>query len=131
MIEEMGVALTKEGPVSMFKDCFADGTTDCGKNYWYRNVHAVNYSCFAVRKSLHEEIGGFRDELDDLAMLEYCMELEKRHYRHTVTPYALVETAGIGEDGMCIRIQKEAKAAYGEFWRRWQLPASDCYYRRR
>ena len=39
-IREMGVALTEEGPKPMFRGCFADGTTACGKNYWYRDVHA-------------------------------------------------------------------------------------------
>lgn len=63
-------------------------------------------------------------------MLEYCMELEKRHYRHIVTPYAPIAAADIKERGMCARIQNEAKAAYDEFRRRWELPAEDCYYRR-
>ena len=62
VIREMGIALTTDGPLSMFAGGFTDGTTDCGKNYWYRDVTAVDDHCFAIRRELFVQVGGFFPE---------------------------------------------------------------------
>ena len=90
----MGIALTTEDPVSMFAGCFTDGTTDCGKNYWYRDVTAVDYHCFAIRRELFGQVSGFfqREEPtfeisgSDLWMFDFCLRLRALGYRHMGIP---------------------------------------------
>lgn len=75
----------------MFEGCFTDGTTDCGKNYWYRDVTAVDYHCFVIRRELFDQVGGFstgEDGGSNLRMLDFCFRLRAMGYRHMVSPYA-------------------------------------------
>ena len=128
-IKEMGIALELDGPVSMFRGCFADGTTKCGKNYWYRDVCAVDYGCFAVKRSTHGQVGGFREKTA-LSMVEYCLKLIKNGYRHLVSPYAEVHFLGEGST-MCDRLKGEIdRKDWRDFVLAWGLPAEDPYYRR-
>ncbi len=141
-LREMGIVLEKDGPVPMFRGCYEDGTTDRGKNYWYRNVHAVDNSCFAIRRRVHEEAGGFLQkqtiggkQMPVFPMIEYCLRLEQMGYRHVVSPYAQIRLLGSGGtmcDSMNEQIQEtqSGREAWETLRGQFQLPDRDGYYPR-
>ena len=140
VIREMGIALTTEDPVSMFAGCFTDGTTDCGKNYWYRDVTAVDYHCFAIRRELFGQVGGFfqREEPtfeisgSDLWMLDFCLRLRALGYRHMVSPYAPMRlNTGGRKTMMCDQIKEHVpEKAWGVFCEKYGIGKYDSYYRK-
>ena len=111
-IREMGVALTEEGPKPMFRGCFADGTTACGKNYWYRDVHAADYSCFAIRRGIHEAAGGFRSR--EACRLEQ-MDLRKAQASADETQASADETQASVGAGQA-RAEREQPEVQGGFF---------------
>ncbi len=140
VIREMGIALTTEDPVSMFAGCFTDGTTDCGKNYWYRDVTAVDYHCFAIRRELFGQVGGFfqREEPtfeisgSDLWMFDFCLRLRALGYRHMVSPYAPMRlNTGGRKTMMCDQIKEHVpEKAWGVFCEKYGIEKYDSYYRK-
>ena len=140
VIREMGIALTTEDPVSMFSGCFTDGTTDCGKNYWYRDVTAVDYHCFAIRRELFGQVGGFfqREEPtfeisgSDLWMFDFCLRLRALGYRHMVSPYAPMRlNTGGRKTMMCDQIKEHVpEKAWGVFCEKYGIGKYDSYYRK-
>ena len=142
VIREMGLALTTDGPVSMFEGCFTDGTTDCGKNYWYRDVTAVDYHCFAIRRELFEQVGGFFPGEERLfeekpvpgaeRMLDFCLRLRALGYRHMVSPYVPVhlDTAG-RKMMMCDQIKAHVpEKVWRVFCEKYGIGKYDSYYRK-
>lgn len=142
VIREMGLALTTDGPVSMFEGCFTDGTTDCGKNYWYRDVTAVDYHCFAIRRELFEQVGGFFPGEERLfeekpvpgaeRMLDFCLRLRALGYRHMVSPYVPVhlDTAG-RKMMMCDQIKAHVpEKVWRVFCEKCGIGKYDSYYRK-
>ena len=135
VIREMGLALTTDGPVSMFAGCFTDGTTDWGKNYWYRDVTAVDYHCFAIRRELFAQVGGFFPKEDggsDLQMLDFCLRLRALGYRHMISPYAPMH---LNTDGRKMMMCSQIKAHVSEkdwkaFCEKYGIGAQDPYYRK-
>lgn len=140
VIREMGIALTTEDPVSMFAGCFTDGTTDCGKNYWYRDVTAVDYHCFAIRRELFGQVGGFfqREKPtfeisgSDLWMLDFCLRLRALGYRHMVSPYAPMRlNTGGRKTMMCDQIKEHVpEKAWRVFCEKYGIGKYDSYYRK-
>lgn len=140
VIREMGLALTTDDPVSMFEGCFTDGTTDCGKNYWYRDVTAVDYHCFAIRRELFGQVGGFfqREEptfeisASDLWMFDFCLRLRALGYRHMVSPYAPMRlNTGGRKTMMCDQIKEHVpEKAWRVFCEKYGIGKYDSYYRK-
>ena len=140
VIREMGIALTTEDPVSMFAGCFTDGTTDCGKNYWYRDVTAVDYHCFAIRRELFGQVGGFfqREEStfeisgSDLWMFDFCLRLRALGYRHMVSPYAPMRlNTGGRKTMMCDQIKAHvSEKVWRVFCEKYGIGKYDSYYRK-
>lgn len=140
VIREMGIALTTEDPVSMFAGCFTDGTTDCGKNYWYRDVTAVDYHCFAIRRELFGQVSGFfqREEPtfeisgSDLWMFDFCLRLRALGYRHMVSPYAPMRlNTGGRKTMMCDQIKEHVpEKAWRVFCEKYGIGKYDSYYRK-
>ena len=135
VIREMGIALTTDGPVSMFEGCFTDGTTDCGKNYWYRDVTAVDYHCFVIRRELFDQVGGFstgEDGGSNLRMLDFCLRLRALGYRHMVSPYAPMHLNTDGRKNMmCDQIKSRVpEKEWGAFCEKYGIGAQDPYYRK-
>ena len=93
-LRSMGIALTENGIIPMFEGCTTHKTLSNGFVYWYRNISAADYNCFAIRRSLFEEAGGFLNESGAGAMAVFCLELSRRGYRHMVTPYAEIMLKG-------------------------------------
>ena len=147
VIREMGIALTTDGPASMFEGCFTDGTTDCGKNYWYRDVTAVDDHCFAIRRELFEQVGGFFPEEKAVwgekltseekpmpgaeRMLDFCLRLRALGYRHMVSPYAPVHLDTTGRKMMmCDQFRVHvSENAWKAFCEKHGIGEQDPYYR--
>ena len=147
VIREMGIALTTDGPASMFEGCFTDGTTDCGKNYWYRDVTAVDDHCFAIRRELFEQVGGFFPEEKAVwgekltseekpmpgaeRMLDFCLRLRALGYRHMVSPYAPVHLDTTGRKMMmCDQFRAHvSENAWKAFCEKHGIGEQDPYYR--
>lgn len=140
VIREMGIALTTDGPASMFEGCFTDGTTDCGKNYWYRDVTAVDDHCFAIRRELFGQVGGFfqREEPtfeisgSDLWMFDFCLRLRALGYRHMVSPYAPMRlNTGGRKTMMCKQIKtRVSEKTWKIFCEKYGIGEQDPYYRK-
>lgn len=147
VIREMGIALTTDGPVSMFAGGFTDGTTDCGKNYWYRDVTAVDDHCFAIRRELFVQVGGFFPEEKAVLgekltseekpvpgaerMLDFCLRLRALGYRHMVSPYAPVHLDTTGRKMMmCDQFRTHvSENAWKAFCEKHGIGEQDPYYR--
>ena len=148
VIREMGIALTTDGPASMFEGCFTDGTTDCGKNYWYRDVTAVDDHCFAIRWELFDQVGGFFPEEKAVLgekltseekpvpgaerMLDFCLRLRALGYRHMVSPYAPVHLDTTGRKMMmCDQFRTHvSENACKAFCEKHGIGEQDPYYRK-
>ena len=148
VIREMGIALTTDGPASMFEGCFTDGTTDCGKNYWYRDVTAVDDHCFAIRRELFGQVGGFFPEEKAVwgeklsfeekpvpgaeRMLDFCLRLRALGYRHMVSPYAPVHLDTTGRKMMmCDQFRTHvSENAWKAFCEKHGIGEQDPYYRK-
>lgn len=131
IIREMGIALTKDGPLPMFAGEFADGTSSVGKNYWYRNVQAADDSCFAIQRDRYLEVGGFLEEEGELSMLKLCQRLRQKGYRHVVSPYAKMTLhQSASAHTLCQRIRNSSMKEYMEFMENRGLPGEDPCYRR-
>ena len=131
----------------MFEGCFTDGTTDCGKNYWYRDVTAVDDHCFAIRRELFGQVGGFFPEEKAVwgeklsfeekpvpgaeRMLDFCLRLRALGYRHMVSPYAPVHLDTTGRKMMmCDQFRVHvSENAWKAFCEKHGIGEQDPYYR--
>jgi glycosyltransferase involved in cell wall biosynthesis/SAM-dependent methyltransferase len=58
-----------------------------GGTEWTRNFSACREHCFAVRKDLFLQAGGLNPDTGGLAMLDFCLSLNKNGYRHMYISY--------------------------------------------
>ena len=53
-----------------------------------RNYSAVSAACMMTRRSVFEQMGGFREELNDFGDVDYCLRVRAAGQRVVFTPYA-------------------------------------------
>ena len=76
------------------KPCYgmAPGTASFGGHTdWYQDHVIPDPMCWAIARSLWEQLGGLDDSLGELAVMDLCLRAEKAGYRCMVTPFAQVD----------------------------------------
>ena len=101
---------------------------------------AVDYHCFAIRRELFGQVGGFfqREEPtfeisgSDLWMFDFCLRLRALGYRHMVSPYAPMRlNTGGRKTMMCDQIKEHVpEKAWGVFCEKYGIEKYDSYYRK-
>lgn len=124
-VNSMGIILNKDMPRSLFHkyDNLSAVATPFGNTSWYRNVNAIDYYCFAVERSKFQKIGGFKPELERVAIIEYCLRSRKK-YRNLVNPFAVVQyNVNYPKDVML-----NCNKAYIKLLEKYNMPEIDAYY---
>ena len=103
---------------------------------------AVDYHCFAIRRELFEQVGGFFPGEERLfeekpvpgaeRMLDFCLRLRALGYRHMVSPYAPMRlNTGGRKTMMCDQIKEHVpEKAWGVFCGKYGIEKYDSYYRK-
>jgi len=69
--------------------------TNYGDINWYRNFNAVSGACFLVRRSLFNQINGFKNLVD--YDIEFCMNVKKINYRIVYNPESEILIKGVAK----------------------------------
>ena len=61
-----------------------------GHTDWYQDHVAPESLCYAISRSLWEELGGLDESQADFAVIDLCLRAQKAGYRCMVTPFAQI-----------------------------------------
>lgn len=100
-------------------------------NELVRDCSAVSGACFATRRSVLDEMGGFDAELPlGLSDVDYCLRLRDRGLLVVYNPLARITCSGPRPDPAMGRYASGGDAGYGIFAARWEqvIAAGDPFY---
>lgn len=129
-ILQHGLIIGTDEIISMaFKDFAKDESDTLARTNLVGNFSAVSISCFCVRKSLFENIGGF--DFKNLPKrffdADFCLKLREKDLRIVFTPYA--EMSKIDDkksSNFEIEPTSEEKKYFAEKWRK--ICENDSFY---
>lgn len=90
------------------------------RNILPSNFSAVSILCFAVRREVFEEIGGFDtvNFSNHLFDTDFCLKLREKNYRIVLTPYAeLIKTDAQNPPNPKKQTKAEGRDYFAEKWR--------------
>jgi GT2 family glycosyltransferase len=114
VVEEAGLVLSEDlKPRPAHRGLPADAPGNMSRNRQISNYSAISISCFAIRRELFEEMGGF-DPSVELFDLDLCLRLRDKGKRIVVLPH--VRLARV----LTFPARPLSPAGDTEFHRRWQ-----------
>ncbi len=107
-IVSQGLILKAGGPQALSAGRYPGTADTLGNTDWYENPGAVEPLCYCIPRKAWDEVGEVDSSLGDLALVDYCLRLQRAGYRCVVTPFAEV----CGEESIAKSLSGPRKKEY-------------------
>lgn len=115
-IVSQGILLKNNDVTALFENKFPGTAGILGHTDWYRDHVAAEPLCYAVSRRVWDEVGGPDESLGDLAMIDFCLRVERAGYRNMMTPFAQVS----GETSITRNIRLYNMGAYKQLFKKYE-----------
>lgn len=115
-IVSQGLLCKDKEIVPLFAGCVPGTANLWGNTDWYQNHVAAEPFCYAVSRSVWEQVGAPAEELEALAVMDFCLRVENAGYRNLMTPFA----EAVAEKSAAAGIQEGSLDRYEKIFEKYQ-----------